>query len=82
MEERAILQRRPPGFTPGVDIVARAIPPPAEWWDSPLETAATDGADGLSLHEPEVTLRLPVLTVFPVSLLLRRETRVDRGRRR
>ena len=52
----AILQRHPPGLTPGVAIVARAIP--VEWWNSPLETAATDGADGLSLHEPEVTLRL------------------------
>ena len=48
----------PPGLTPGVAIVPRAIP--VEWWDSPLETAATDGAEGLSLHEPEVPLRLPV----------------------
>ena len=46
----------PAPLTPGVAIVARAIP--VEWWNSPLETAATDGADGLSLHEPEVTLRL------------------------
>ena len=62
----------PPGLTPGAAIVPRAIP--VEWWDSPLETAATDGAEGLSLHEPEVPLRLPVLTVFPASLLFRRES--------
>ena len=62
----------PPGLTPGAAIVPRAIP--VDWWDSPLETAATDGAEGLSLHEPEVPLRLPVLTVFPASLLFRRES--------
>lgn len=69
-------------------------PPPTEWWtDSPLETTnPLDGTppDGLpprccSLKEPEATLRLPPVLFPPPDLLaslLRRETRVERGRRR